>query len=87
MQGMSGTLSTILLKQYSYGTVISKRPDRSKVKLSPLQKKTNKKFKEAVAFAKSVLQDEAKKKAYKKKLKRNQTIYHAALADYLKNHK
>jgi hypothetical protein len=87
LQGMSGTLSTILLKQYSYGTVISKRPDRSKVKLSPLQKKANKKFKEAVAFAKSVLKDEAKKKAYKKKLKSNQTIYHAALADYLKNHK
>jgi hypothetical protein len=44
MQVMSGTLNTIVLKQYSYGTLISKRPDRCKVKLSPTQTKSETKI-------------------------------------------
>jgi hypothetical protein len=87
VKGFSGKLDEIVFKTYSYGTVISRYPDMSKVKLSKAQKKANSLFKEAVSYAQQVLADPAKRKVYAKKLKPGKTIYHAALADYLKNNK
>jgi DnaJ-class molecular chaperone len=64
--------------------VISSVPDRSKVKLSKKQKQANTKFKAAVIYAQSILRDPEKRKAYAKKLKRGRSVYHAALAEYLR---
>jgi hypothetical protein len=47
-----------VLRQYAFGIVVSKAPDRSKVK-------ANSRFKEAVKFAKAVLADPEKQKTYK----------------------
>jgi len=87
IEALSRSVGNVILKQYSYGLVISKRPDRSKVKLSTPQKKANTKFKKAVAYAQSVLKDPALQKIYKKKLTKGQSVYHAALSDYIKTNK
>lgn len=86
-KGLSGKFGDIIFKQYSYGTVVSKVPDRSKVKLSKKQKTANTLFKAAVAYAKDVIRDPKKRKPYEAKLEQGKTVYHTALADYLKKHK
>lgn len=79
-----GRLGNIILKKYASGIVVSKRPDRSKVKLSKNQKKANGLFKEAVAYAKAVIKDPEQRKAYEVNLQPGKTVYHTALADYLR---
>lgn len=86
-KGLSGKFEDFIFKNYSYGTVVSKVPDRSKVKLSKKQKRANTLFKAAVAYAKEVIRDPKKRKPYETALKRGKTVYHAALADYLKKSK
>jgi hypothetical protein len=86
-KGLSGKFHDFLFKQYSYGTVVSKIPDRSKVKLSKKQKAANTVFKAAVAYAKGVIKDPKKRGLYEAKLKPGKKVYHAALADYLHKHK
>lgn len=85
--GLSGAIGDLIFKQYSYGTVASKRPDRSKVKLSKNQKAANQNFKHAVFYAKQVLRDPKLQKQYAAQVKKGKSLYHAALADYLKKHK
>jgi hypothetical protein len=88
VEGLSGKLDQILLKNYKYGTVVSKMPDRSKVKLTNHQKGLNKNFQQAVAYARSIINDPAKKKQYEKQARRKHTsVYHYVLAQYLKGKK
>ncbi len=77
----------IVIKQYAYGTVVTKYPDMSNIKPSKKQKQKRNKFKEAVAYSKAIINDPVKKKAYSKKVKKGQTVYHFALQEYLNNHK
>jgi short-subunit dehydrogenase len=83
IEGASGKIGKLVLKQFKGKTVISKAPDRSKVKLSDTQKAANGRFKEAVAFAKDILRNEEKRKAYEATLKPGKSVYHTALAEYL----
>ncbi len=85
-KGFSGKLGNdLIFKTYRFGTVASKYPDMSKVKLSARQKKTNRNFAEAVGYARSVIADTSLKKAYEKKAKKSgRTIYHLALSDFLR---
>ncbi|MFM7487680.1 MAG: hypothetical protein ACKO13_12280 [Cytophagales bacterium] len=87
IEGFSGRLDNLLFKQYRHGTVISKMPDRSKVKLSTKQKKANKHFQEAVKYAQQVMKTPALHKQYTKAVKKGQSLYHAALSDFLKQSK
>ncbi len=85
--GLRGKIAEgIVIKQYDYGTVISKMPDMSRVKKSPLQKLYQGKFAKAIAYAKSIIRDKKKKAAYAKKLPKGKTVYHAAIKEYLKKH-
>lgn len=59
-------------------------PDRSKVKLSTKQKKANKRFQQAVQYAKSVLADPTLQRQYAKEVKKGKSLYHIALSDFLK---
>ncbi len=87
LQGTSGQLGKqLLLKQYAYGAVLSKYPDMSAVKPSEKQIEGYDKFRVAVAYAQSIINDAKKKKAYQKKLKPGQTVYHFAIREYLQNH-
>jgi hypothetical protein len=40
-------------------------------------------FAEAVAYAQSIIRNPAKKKAFEKKLKKNERVYNAAIKEYL----
>ncbi len=84
VEGFSGRIDRLLFKQYKYGTVLSKMPDRSKVKLTANQKKANKRFKQAVSYARSVLADVSLQKQYARQVKSGKSLYHIALADFLK---
>jgi hypothetical protein len=77
----------LVVKQYDYGTVITRYPDMSRVKKSPLQEKENALFKEAVKYAQGIIHDPKKKAAYAKKLKKGKSVYHAAIREYMKKNR
>lgn len=82
--GLSGKVNgQLLFKQYSYGTVVTKIPDRSQVILSEKQKSCNRTFRQAVAYARTVLSDPIKKAEYESGLKDGRTVYHTAIAEFL----
>jgi hypothetical protein len=84
-QHLSGKFGNqIVFKTYKYGTVMSRYPDMSGVKLSAKQKKSNALFAQAVAYAKSVIADPVKRKKYEAKLSPGKTVYNAALSDFMK---
>ena len=83
IKGLSGGVGEIVLKQYGNKTIITTRPDRSKVKLSPQQRKANDRFKLAVKYAKEVINDPAKRRAYEAALKPGKSVYHTALQERL----
>jgi hypothetical protein len=84
LAGVSGRIGdNIVVKQYSYGTVISAMPDMSKVKKSKLQKVKQSEFAKAVAYAQSIIRDKKKKDKYAKTIEKGKTVYHAAIKEYL----
>ncbi len=73
----------IVVKRYGKKTVITAYPDMSRVKPSQLQKKRRNVFAAAVAYAQGINNDPARKALYKKKVKKGQTVYHAAIREYM----
>jgi hypothetical protein len=85
LQGVSGKIgNSFVVKQYSYGTVLSAKPDMSRVKKTELQKLKQSLFAEAVAYAQSIIRNPKKKAEYAKRLPKGKTVYHAALQEYMK---
>ena len=83
-QGLSGKVyGQLLFKQYNYGTVVTKIPDRSKVFLSEKQKSCNSTFQLAVAYARAVISNPVKKAEYESVLVKGKTVYHTAIAEFL----
>ena len=82
-KGVSGKLDQLVIKQYANGIVISKKPDMSRVKRTALQKSEQIKFKQAVAYAQGIIRDPKQKVAYARKLKKGQSVYHAAIKEFL----
>ncbi len=88
--GMTGTLGgNLIFKNYQGKTVISKKPDMrmAQKNLSPLQKINQIRFKEAVAYARSIIKDIDKKTAFAADLPIGKTVFNAAIQDYLSKHK
>jgi len=84
LQKMRGQIGKqLVVKQYGKKTVITAYPDMSNIKPSKAQKAKRKRFAEAVAYAQSILHDPVKKKAYALKLKKGQSVYHAAIKEWL----
>jgi len=73
-----------ILKTRGGKVFISKCPDMSNVVFSDLQKESNSKFTDAIAYARSIVNDPVKKAAYK--AKPGMTVYHSAVKDYLESH-
>jgi len=73
----------IVVKQYGNKTVIAAYPDMSNVKSSKLQKLKRKKFAAAIEYARSIVNNPAKKAAYAKKLKKGARVYNSAIKEYL----
>lgn len=77
----------ILVKHYPYGTVISKYPNRENIVFSEGQEKSQGVFSEAVHYAQAIINNPAKKAAYKATLPTGKSVYHAAIKEYMSNHK
>ena len=87
LQGARGQIGKqLVFKRYGDRTIVTRYPDMSRVKRSRLQKASTALFKEAVAYAQSILRDEKKRKAFAKKLPRRKSIYHAAISEFMKKH-
>lgn len=87
LQGVRGRIGDFIIKQYSYGPVITTRPYVRKLRrgeLSELQVLKRKNFADAVAYAKSIVRDREKKAAYAKKLPKGKQVYQAAIKEFMK---
>lgn len=85
LNSLQGTLGAeIVFKQYPDKTVVSKYPDMSKVKASPLQRVQRNRWQEANAYAKAVIRDPVRRAAYEKLLKPGQHAYNKAMQAYMK---
>jgi len=86
IEGLSGLLGQQLcFKKYRdrEGTVVSKKPDMSKVVPSEKQLQEKSRFGDAIRFAQGIIRDPAKKAAYK--TEKGRSVYHTAITDYLAN--
>ena len=82
---VSGSIGgQFVLRTRNGKTFASKYPDMSKVKRTAKQDKETSRFAKAVAFAQSIIKNPAKKAAFK--VKKGQTVYNAAIQEYLKKH-
>jgi len=90
LHGLSGRVGNLIFKYYPQlnngkgKVVVTRDPDMSGIKPSPLQKLRRDVFAEAVAYARTVKRDPEKRAAYEKVLKPGQKVFNAALSNYLK---
>ena len=84
-QGLSGAIGKeMVFRQFNRATHVSKYPDRSKVIFSKKQTRFQEIFAAASAYASDVINDPAKKKAYK--LGAGKSVFHAAISHYMALH-
>ncbi|MXV51913.1 hypothetical protein GS399_13090 [Pedobacter sp. HMF7647] len=80
----TGRIGHIVVKRWMGIKVITTCPDMSRVKPSAAQLQEKSRFKEAVAYARSVLADPRQAAVYKTKIPTGQSVYHAAIAEYMR---
>ena len=87
--GYSGMVGDIVLRWYGDKSVMSKRPNCSKVIRSEQQKLNSEKFAKAVKYGIHAKTDPVLSKIYKEKIMKkqikNKDVYHAALSYYQKS--
>src|SRR5436190_18057403 len=74
---------SFVIRHYKFGTFMSKYPDMTKIVASKEQRKCRNLFKEAVAWAKTVIADADRKKEWQKRLKKTKRVYHAAIKEFM----
>lgn len=84
---LSGAIGEIVVRHTRHGIVVSKRPVRRKRKLPKKQQKTCDRFKEAVAYGKKVLAEFKRTHPGVKTVTAGKSIYHTAVAEYLRQTK
>ena len=84
---LSGKVGNVIFKNYRDKTVMSKRPDMSKVVKSDKQLQNQVLFSAAHLFAKDIIADPAKKLAFSKTIPKGKMVYHAAVSKYIKENK
>ena len=72
-----------VIKHYWYGVVKTKFPDMTKIIASAGQRKCRNLFKEAVAYAKTVIADPVKKKEWEKKVKIKYRVFNRVIKEYM----
>jgi len=72
-----------VIKHYGKNRVISNYPDMTNFKASELQKPCRNLFREAVAYAKTVIADPVQKAALQKKIRRTNGVYNEAIKRYM----
>ncbi|MEP7110442.1 MAG: hypothetical protein ABI760_20775 [Ferruginibacter sp.] len=71
------------IKHYSLGIIMTKFPEMSRIKASAEQRTCRNLFREAVAYAKTVIADKVKKKEWQKKPRRRNGVYNEAVKAYM----
>ena len=74
---------SFVIKHYKFGIFMTKFPDMTKIVASKKQRVRRDLFAEAVAWAKTVIADKAKKEEWQKRLKRTKRVYHAAIKEFM----
>ncbi|OFY66674.1 MAG: hypothetical protein A2Y71_09030 [Bacteroidetes bacterium RBG_13_42_15] len=83
LKGLSGRVGkNIVFKNYGNKTIVTAYPDMSKVKFSAKQKEENKRFREAMSYARAQMADPDSKAAYKARIKGLQKPHNIAIADF-----
>ncbi|MEO8770147.1 MAG: hypothetical protein ABI402_08685 [Ferruginibacter sp.] len=72
-----------VIKHYKDGAVKTKYPDMSGIIATVHQRNCRNLFKEAVAYAKTVITDLDKKTCWQKKLRKRNSVYNAAIKEYM----
>ena len=72
-----------VIKHYRYGAVKTKFPDMTRIIASAGQRKCRNLFKEAVAYAKTVIADPVKKAAWEKKVKIKYRVFNRVIKEYM----
>lgn len=84
LKDMHGAIGKqIVVKQYGNRTVISNYPDMSNIIPSGGQLHKRNAFKQAVAYAKAIINNPTQKALYAFRVQEGQTVYHYALKEYL----
>ena len=73
----------LVVKQYGPQTVVTSYPDRTHIVYTKLQKATQSRLAEAVAWARSIINDPVKKAEYSLLLPKGKRLYNAAIQEYL----
>ena len=76
----------IVIRQVRGKTVITAYPVYVKRKPSPLQKLYRDDFTAAVKYAQAIHRDPKKRRAYARIVKKGQSVYHYAIAEYKKKY-
>ena len=71
----------VVIRQRLGKTIISVFPDMSNVKYNESQQIEQKRFADAVAYAKEIIQDPDKKALYKSRLPKGKKVFNAAIAE------
>jgi hypothetical protein len=85
LEGVSGRISDVVFRQRFGKTIISKMPDYSNPPPSSARQISIRlQFKDAVAYAKTVMADPVLKMLYGKKAKNGRSAFNLAIADFCK---
>jgi hypothetical protein len=82
MEGMSGKFGNIVYRQW-HGKTVACKKQKSYISKTDLQLKRRLLFKEAVAYAKSVIADPDKNKFYQSRVKGAKSAFNLAVSDYM----
>jgi hypothetical protein len=84
LSGASGTIGKeLVFKRYGDKTVVSKYPDMTRVKPSPLQRQGRNLFREAVLFAQLINAHPALRALYASELGAGESVFHKVKQEYL----
>ena len=84
MRKHRGRIGNVIFRSWGKDTVASKAPDMRGHKWSKAQKANRHRFRNATAYARQVLGSPGLFQYYRKKIKRKQTVWNVAIADYMK---
>jgi len=82
-KGLSGKILQLVFKQWAGLTYVAAAPSKSSIPATEEQRQTRIHFKEAVRYAKRMMDDTAMKSLYQQSLKPRQTAFNRAIKDFM----
>ncbi|MEJ6982008.1 hypothetical protein WG906_16180 [Pedobacter sp. P351] len=84
LTGFRGNIDkVIVVKQQGCKTILTAYPDMSKVVYNEKQKAEQKRFSDAVQYAKSIVRNAKKKEEYEARIPKGKKVFNAAIAEYM----